>query len=292
MTHRGLHVGVKKPHRIAPRSLGLVHRQVGVLEQLLNTACLLAKERNAHAQRGVVAERVQRIGHVQRGHYMVGHQRGFSSGLVDVGAEAFQEHHKFVSAKTRHRIGFTHTGPQAVCHLLQKVVAGVVPQRVIKVLEVVQIDEQQRAMRLRTYRCQRGPVQAVHQQPAVGQLGQHVVKRQPLDLAFCLLALCDVASHTLIAAQRTVGMKYRHTADRDPVHAAVWALTQQFQVPKRLVCVQHRAMHRPVVLGLVERTDLPACAAHDIVQRDAVDTEVARQLDEVALGIVLPVPVG
>src|SRR3989344_3439632 len=51
----------------APCSFGLVHRQVRVLEQLVHTHGLLAKQRNTDARGAVVAGIAQRVGLAQRG---------------------------------------------------------------------------------------------------------------------------------------------------------------------------------------------------------------------------------
>ena len=58
-----LHVGVEKAQRVAPGGLGLVHGQVGLLEQFAHAGLVAGERRHANAGRAAVLVALQRIGH-------------------------------------------------------------------------------------------------------------------------------------------------------------------------------------------------------------------------------------
>jgi hypothetical protein len=89
-----------------------------------------------------------------------------------------QHHHELVAAEPCHGVGLADAALQPLCHLDQQQVADDVPVRVIQRLEVVEIEEHQRAI---ASRCACWPPwsgQAVIEQPAIGQIGEHVVEGQ------------------------------------------------------------------------------------------------------------------
>ena len=49
--------------------------------------------------------------------------------------------HEFIAAEPCHDIGFTHAGANAACHLGQQLVADVMTERVVHVLEAIQVDQ-------------------------------------------------------------------------------------------------------------------------------------------------------
>ena len=191
--HR-LHLRIEEADRVAPRALGLVHGQVGLLEQLAHHAVALAEQRHADAAGGVVQVARQHVGLAQRGQDAFGHRARAGRRVQRLFAAVFQQDHELVSAQAGDRVALGHAGAQALGHQLQQQVALLVTQRVVEHLEVVQVDEHQRAF-ARARRVGQRRVQPVHEQLAVGQLGEGVVEGQVLDLLFGQLALGDVAAH-------------------------------------------------------------------------------------------------
>ena len=120
--------------------------------------------------------------------------RAPAAGLQRLVAGVLQQDHELVAAQPRHGVAPGHAGAQALGDLLQQLVALLVAQRVVEHLEVVQVDEHQRAFARPVIVGQR-LVQPVQQQLAVGQLGQRIVEGQVLDLFLGRLALGDVAAH-------------------------------------------------------------------------------------------------
>src|SRR5450830_1975408 len=59
--HLRLHLWIKETQGIAPTFLGLIHRQVSLLEQLIKTALASAKDGGAKTGRGAVFNMVELI---------------------------------------------------------------------------------------------------------------------------------------------------------------------------------------------------------------------------------------
>ena len=156
------------------RALGLVHRDVGALEQAERVVRVLREERDADAGVDVHpdpadAERaLQRRPQPQAG--------GARRGLVTRG-----EHDgELVAAEPRQRVALAQRHLQPRPDLAQHLVAGVVAERVVELLEAVEVDQQQRDLGVGVLDRLAEPREQV---PAVPQPGQVVGDRGPLALA-------------------------------------------------------------------------------------------------------------
>ena len=108
-------------------------------------------------------------------------------GVVDVGLDD----REFVAADARYRVGFAHAAAQPAGHGAQQLVADGVSERIVDVLEVVEVEAQDGE-----------PLPALHmderlgetlaQQQAVGKVGQRIVARHVRDLHFRPAPLGDV----------------------------------------------------------------------------------------------------
>lgn len=112
---------------------------------------------------------------------------GLLAGTHGIHAQAFEHHHELIPAKTRHGVILAHPGLQALGNLLQEQIAQGMPPAVIQLLEVVQIDKQQRPQLAAALAGGQRLAKAVEQQAAVRQPGQHVVERQPVDSSMAAL---------------------------------------------------------------------------------------------------------
>jgi hypothetical protein len=93
----------------------------------------------------------------------------------------FQQDHELVTAETGHESRFRQACTDALGDGDQQQIAVLVPQRVIHVLEVIQIQQQHGAGRIRPGARHR-PVELVVERPAVRQAGQVVVSEHALHL--------------------------------------------------------------------------------------------------------------
>ena len=111
-------------------------------------------------------------------------QRGRDA-LRDTGAAVAaardQQHRELVAAEPRDRVAGAHHGGEPLGQLDQQLVPEVVPERVVDLLELVQVQHQDDRLGARARRRGEGLPGPVHEQGAVGQPGERVVHRLLLD---------------------------------------------------------------------------------------------------------------
>ena len=100
-----------------------------------------------------------------------------------VAAARDQQHRELVAAEPRDRVAGAHHGGEPVGQLDQQLVPEVVPERVVDLLELVQVQHQDDRLRARARRRGQGLPGPVHEQGAVRQPGERVVHRLLLDRA-------------------------------------------------------------------------------------------------------------
>ena len=163
---------------ITASPLGLIHRMIGPLQQLLRLAAMLGIHSTADAGQYKVRQALQ--------------LKGLTEGEADLFGDAgnafcctgiFQQYDKLIARQARRRIGLTDAAQQTLSDHLQQLVAGLVTETVVDLLELVQIEEQQRQLRLLAFGARQGNVQAVEQQGPVGQAGELIELRHELQAA-------------------------------------------------------------------------------------------------------------
>ena len=131
---------------------------------------------------------------------------------------------ELVAAEAGGGVHRAHAVLQAAAHLLQDLVAGVVAERVVDVLEVVHVHEQDGHRHVLAALGGERVTDAVAEQGAVGQAGEDVVEGLVLELGLEGLALADVAHvqhdprDRLVGEQ--VGGQHFHVAASDPRRGA------------------------------------------------------------------------
>ena len=134
-------------------------------------------------------------------------------------------HHELVAAQAAYAVLLPHARRQALRHFDQQAVADVVPLGVVERLEVIQVEDQQRAVDAAAVAGRQRVSQAVHQQAPVRQPGQGVEIREIPYLLLHLLALGDVADqvqHVGLAGEfevRGADFDRKLRARARPVHA-------------------------------------------------------------------------
>ena len=114
-------------------------------------------------------------GHTQRSVQPLGEERG----LVRT---AGTENREFVAAEPRERLAGSYLFVQSGCDGLQQRIPGLVPERVVDLLEVVDAEEQHRDGAVLAPRAQDRLSDAVAEQVPVWQVGELVVQGAMLDL--------------------------------------------------------------------------------------------------------------
>ena len=156
------------------RALGLVHRDVGVLHQLLVVAGVLGEQRDADARGDAQVQALDRERLRDRAEDLVGDHLG----LRDV-AQAAEQHAELVAAEPRRGVAGAQHRVQALADLAQQLVAGVVAERVVELLEVVEVEQQQRHARVARLAGEDRVAQAAQEVAAVGHRGELVGERLP-----------------------------------------------------------------------------------------------------------------
>ncbi len=191
-----------------------------------------------------------------------------------------QDHRELVPAQARHRVGLAHAGSDAARGVDQQNVALLVSERVVDLLEVVQVDEQDRDVQLIALGLGDVVRQPVMEHAPVGQLGQRVEVGLLPDQHFRLLLLGHVLDHAKMQRRASgVDGGNRHVDPHDRAVRTQQALgrLEAGTAPRRqLVHARHFARH------IVRVDDVGPLAALDLVEAAARDFGVTR-VDVLAL---------
>jgi hypothetical protein len=139
-----------------------------------------------------------------------------------------QDHGELIAAQPRHRVRTAHAQADAARRFHQHGVALLVAQRVVDVLEIVEVDEQQRQLQALAPRLLDFLVQAVVEHVAVGQRGERVEIGLVPDQFGRGAAGGDVADQRQRAAVAAVGVEDRIGGQRGPQVAAILAQELEF----------------------------------------------------------------
>ena len=157
---RARHRAVEEHGARAAAVLGLIHRQIGVAQQVLDGVAVFGEARDADAR----AHLVIAPGDVDRP------LQRFDDALCNLVGRLGRRHlaqddGEFVAAEPRHGVAFLDAGAQTLRHNGQQLIPGAVPDGVVDALEVIEVDVQQRATRRavgRTRKLLRQPVAKQH----------------------------------------------------------------------------------------------------------------------------------
>ncbi len=201
-----------------PGLLGHVHGDIGALQQRVDVAAVRGEAR--HADAGLDVER-QAIGlerQLQRGEDAL-------EGLVEVVRGLRQlpdEDAELVAAEARDGVAAAQDGLEAPRELDQQEVAVAMPQRVVDLLEAVEVHEQDGELRAVSVGDADRVLDLLPEARAVRQAREVVVERlvavqlrQPPQLGLRLLARRDVAADALHADRAAVLLDHaaRHVED-------------------------------------------------------------------------------
>ncbi len=182
----GIHRRLEEAMGSAAVGLGAIHRQIGILDQLLEIGAVARRQRNADAGIGreLMAEAL--IGLPDR----LMNSRNEFHDIGDVAGVGLN-HRKFVAAKPRDKIGVPDAAPEPRSHDLQQFVADMMSERIVDALELVDVDIEQCELLALTGSLQLAFDLFAEQHP-VRQIGQCVVMRKMRDLLVGAPALGDV----------------------------------------------------------------------------------------------------
>src|SRR5437763_1836715 len=136
-----VHCRLEKAIGSAAVGLGAVHRQIGILDQLIEIGAILRRQSNADAGVGheLVAEALigltDRLMNARHEFYDV-------AGIFDIGLD----HRELIAAKPGDMVGISDAIPDAPRHGFQQLIADMMSERVVDALELVDIDVKQREL--------------------------------------------------------------------------------------------------------------------------------------------------
>ena len=209
-------VGVEELVRVAPELLRAVHRDVGVLQELLGIVGIVGVDADAD-RRGHVDVVLLDLERLRDGVEQLLRDPAQHRRLLEV----LDDHHEFVAAEAREQVGLAQRRRQRLGHALQQLVADPVAERVVDVLEAVEVDEQHADAAAAALRLRDRLRQPLVQQQAVRQAGQRVARRHVLE---ALLGL-DPRRHVLHEREDrrdlAVGVEQRRVVPLAPDRVAV-----------------------------------------------------------------------
>ncbi|KDB50361.1 hypothetical protein X805_40490 [Sphaerotilus natans subsp. natans DSM 6575] len=167
--------------------LGLVHRRIGVAQQLLDLVAILRVQADADAGLHPDLAAVDLEGALEQLQQLAGDHGG-----VFLIAQRLQHQDELVAAQPSERVLAPGALRQALGHVAQQPVAAAVAQAVVDGLEVVQVDEHHPDAVLLAPRCGQGLIQPVQHHAAVGELGQRIDMGEQVQIVLGLLLRADV----------------------------------------------------------------------------------------------------
>jgi hypothetical protein len=268
----GAQLRLVDPHHGVAFALRVVHGEVGVAEDVLDgVAVVRADDADADAALHPVD------------HQHGGHGLGDLVGQVRRRREVEEvraEQHELVAAHPCGHVAVVGEGLEPLGHLDQHLVAALVAEGVVDLLEPVEVHEQQRRRPLTGPLVAKGVGQVDRQPSAVGQAGQVVAHREPDHLALGDLPIGDVVQH-------------EHRADHLVVDAPDLLRVGQVRaagavIPRGQLDVLHpfprqrlaQQAHRSVRVGPVRRIVGDGDAARLVAGDDADPDPGDHRLDE------------
>ncbi|MNM59370.1 hypothetical protein D3C81_706210 [compost metagenome] len=199
---------------VAAVALGLVQRHVGVAQQLLGLVAVIRRNGNAdaHPHRELVPLDLER-----RADRVDQALRSVACGLPAL--QAGQHHGKLVAAQAGQGVVFAQLAAQALAQRAQQFVAKGVAQRIVDVLEVVQVQAQGGGQLGVLAVTHQRLAQAFVEQGAVGQPGQRIVVRHVVDLRVGGQLFGGVFGNE----QHVVGLAFTVLAEQGAAAQGAWA---------------------------------------------------------------------
>ncbi len=230
-----LHHRVEEADLVLALAFRFVHRQVGAAHQRLDGLRAVAEHRDADARRAHVALVADRIGlaHLRAQRLGEVFRRGRGGDLVR--RQLFDQDHELVATEAGDGVRFAHRGAQPRRRQGQQLVAGLVAEQVVDVLEVVEVDEDQRAVPAVAVGMRERLVQAIGQQAPVGERGQVIVEGEGVDFRLAFLGPRDVGEAADIMGDDAMVVTDRADGQALRIHLAVAAPFPDLALPQILV---------------------------------------------------------
>src|SRR5450631_1252197 len=111
-------------------------------------------------------------------------------------AEPVSHDDEFIPTEPRNRVAGPHGGGKLTCNFLQQQIAIVVPQRIVKHFEVVQINKKYGSMVKGATAGGYRLLKAIDQQSPIGKVGERIVIREAFDFILGRFAICNILGNS------------------------------------------------------------------------------------------------
>ena len=168
-----VHLRLEELNIITPVLLGVVHREVRVLQQCVRVHAVVRISGDTDAAGDVQIVLVDRMGRGKRRQYF------FGTDVCILWMRYVREQDdEFIAPLPADRVAAAHARPQSIRDGLQQAVADRMAQGIVNVLETIHVQKKQCQLALATAGQRYCLFQSVAQQYPVGQIGQTVVLGQ------------------------------------------------------------------------------------------------------------------
>ncbi len=209
--------GVEDPITVPPCFLGLVHRPVGVADQLLGLGQGIAGDDDPDAAGDGEVAPILEVGDADPPDDAIGDE----TDVVVVIAQSPAQHDELVATESGNGVGIARQEREPATDLGEHLVAGIVTERVVDRFEVVQVDIQDRKPRWLPFQGSKSLRQPVHQGGPVHQTGHRVVQDLVGQGVLCRDLRRDISRNAERPDNPAVLITKRHLRGRDPVVRAV-----------------------------------------------------------------------
>jgi hypothetical protein len=221
------HAAIEKHMPAAPGGLGAIQSEVGIAEQLLGAGAIARIDRQPDADLDVDLPGTDRERRVERAQRAL---RQLLRAVLDFGAADHDR--ELIAAQAGHKAGPRERGAQMAGDGAEHLIAAGMAERIVDLLELVDVDHQQRHLALLRGGGGEPGGQILVQRIAIGEPGQGVVLGEIADSLRFALAHRDVPQHRPIL--EAVGARPAEdlqreglavaSATRELHHHAAWRL--------------------------------------------------------------------
>ena len=186
------HLGREEAAVVAAILLRVIHRGVSVADQVDDVVRILRAERDAEAAGDIelVLSELERPAELVQ---QFARQRRDGRAVVLVARQILDEQRELVAGEPAEHRAVRHAPDHPLAQDLERAIAGRVTEGVVDLLEIVEVDVDQRERLAAAARARDRLLQRMLELQPVRDLGQRVVARQVADPALGALAFGDVA---------------------------------------------------------------------------------------------------
>ena len=183
------HARIEETQRRAARGLRLIQGDVGLLDRILGAEAIARPQRRPDTAADVhmIAKRTGR-----RPHDLQAERLSLRGGRPRLWGEILQQHHELIPAHARDRVAVAHLSGEALGHLLPQRVSNGMAHRLVDALEVLEPEQQRRAVAGRARARGDRLTEPVLQQLAVRQPRQLPEEGEIPDALLELPAVSDI----------------------------------------------------------------------------------------------------